>query len=436
MIEYDPYEGNILIDGLGPIPSSDDIEKSLLYLPKRPKEVLSAPLHVRLHELLLLEHLYAPSHTSVEVALSIDMALRHSYRSRDPRIPRNRWKEHPSGRLQASIQPHLVDASFPPESEDRARVITGRGVAGLGKTATIRRGLGRYPELIVHKSFPGIIGPHLQIVRLSINIPPSGQLVDLAAALMSEWDRILVQRFGPNAATFEAPLLKYRSNRKPSQGIPMFEEWSARARAHFLGALHLDEVQNFFRLATKESRRAARSLDVTPELTIKEDEALLRLLTWCNTMSILLIISGTPDGIDALGKRLSVLQRIANGSFHDFAPLDGPDGPIFKFLTNRLADYQYVKSPLKITDDARKALYRLSGGVHRILVALWVAGQRVALRRESDDFRIDDLEKAASTLLAPLKPAVQAMQSGDPLALRRYQDLMQANDVLWKTFWA
>ena len=279
MSNYDPYEGNILIDGLGAILSPTDIENSLLYLPRRPAKILDAPRYVRVHALLPLEHLYAPSSSNIAVAQSIDMALRHSYRSRDPRIPRNRWKEHPSGRLRISLQSHRVDPTLPPDGEDHARVIAARGAGGLGKTATIRRSLGLYPNVVVHESYPGIIGNHLQMVWLSINVPASGQLVDLAATLMTEWDRVLVRSVDSKAAMFETPLSKYRDNRKPSQGIPMFDQWSTRARGHLLGALHLDEVQNFFRLATLEKRRAARSLDVTPELTIKEDEALLRLLT-------------------------------------------------------------------------------------------------------------------------------------------------------------
>ncbi|TDU23286.1 AAA domain-containing protein [Panacagrimonas perspica] len=427
---FNPYEGNILVDGLGPIPSPTELENFLLNLPKAPGAILEAPAYIRLHELLLLENLFVPSPTSISTAQSIDLSLRHSYRSRDPRIPANRWGEveqHAKG--PTSVRPPALD-------EVRgARLVTIGGAAGTGKTRTISKSLSRYRELIIHETFPGLVGQHVQAVRLSVDVPASGQLVDLAAGLMMEWDRVFTHGLGSKAARFELPLARYRHARKPSQGLPMFDEWSSVARAHCLGVLHLDEIQNFFRIPTLEQRRAKKSADSLPELSVKDDQALLRLLTWCNSMRIALVFSGTPDGMHAFARRLSVLTRVANGFFHEFSPLDGPNGPGFKFFSKRLESYQYVRNPLKLDEAARNTLHRLTASVPRILIGLWVGGQRIALERDKEDFLLTDLETAAATLLGPLRPAVQALLKGDPVSLRRYEDLMHLNDGFWKQFW-
>jgi len=427
---FNPYEGNILIDDLGPIPSPTDLENFLLQLPKSPRVSLNAPTHVRLHELLLLEDLFVPSTTSISTAQSIDISLRHSYRSRDPRVPANRWSE-----VERKADGSTPARLFFADEAEGARLVMVGGAAGTGKTRTIRRCLKRYSRLIIHKSYPGLVGEHVQFVWLSLDVPASGQLVDLAAGLMTGWDRILVDAFGSQAARFELPLARYRQARKPSQGLPMFDEWSSVARAHCLGVLHLDEIQNFFRIPTIEQRRARKSVDNLPELSIKDDQTLLRLLTWCNSMRIALIFSGTPDGMHAFSRRLSVLTRVANGFFHEFPPLDGPSGQAFKFFSKRLESFQYVRNPLKMDDAARNTLHRLSASVPRILIGLWVGGQRIALERGKEDFLLSDLETAATTLLGPLRPAVQALLKGDPVSLRRYEDLMHLNDGFWKQFW-
>ncbi len=54
-----------------------------------------------------------------------------------------------------------------------------------------------------------------------------------------------------------------------------------------------------------------------------------------------------------------------------------------------------------------------------------IAAHRVAFERaSSDDFQLDDFRKVASTGLAPVAPAIAALQSGDPSRMARYDDLI------------
>jgi hypothetical protein len=48
---------------------------------------------------------------------------------------------------------------------------------------------------------------------------------------------------------------------------------------------------------------------------------------------------------------------------------------------------------------------------------------------------LDDFKKAALTWLAPLAPAVQALRSGDPAKMARYEDLVVRDTAFWSNFW-
>lgn len=82
-----------------------------------------------------------------------------------------------------------------------------------------------------------------------------------------------------------------------------------------------------------------------------------------------------------------------------------------------------------------EVMLELSAGVRRLMSALWVAGQRIALERSDDTFRMEDIHRAARTYLAPVGPAVAALRSGDPNLMRRYEDLMPRDSDFWNHYW-
>ena len=87
-------------------------------------------------------------------------------------------------------------------------------------------------------------------------------------------------------------------------------------------------------------------------------------------------------------------------------------------------------------DDGLAALIvDLTGGIQRLIIALWIAAHRVAFERKDDDLRIEDFTTAARTWLAPLAPAVAAIRSKDANAMSRYEDLVKRDTSFWAKFW-
>lgn len=412
-IDQSRYAGNILVDGLGEIPSTEEALKSLLYLPEQPRDMGGIPVHVRLHWLMDVRDIYIPPMAGVRLRQTTDLMVRQGYRYRDPRKS-STWRavsgeERPTGNLLPQSMAAVVD-----------------GLPGVGKTQACARCVHAFPQQVIHHdTFPGLIGGLQQVVWLSVEIPPSGKAKDLAIVLMEAWDEACgSQRFS-----------SWRSKERIADGMRALEEWRQVATAHFLGVLHLDEVQNLFKISSLKQRLSRGGTSRASELSIVEDQALRWLLSMFNRGTPLLF-SGTPDGIGALSKRLSTLERVVTAGYHRLAPFEDWRSPEFRNLFfPRLARYQYVRHQLPPDDNLAKLLIDLTGGIQRVIIALWVAGHRVAFERNDDALQIEDFILAASTWLAPLAPAIAAIREKSEKKMAQYSDLMRPENDFWRDFW-
>jgi hypothetical protein len=419
----DPYAGNILVRHLGPILSREQALRRLTFLPTVPGDMSSVPTQIRLHLLMVVRDFHLPSLEGARVLETTDLVIRQSYRYRDPMAAAT-W----------SVVSNDPLAQLRPRAPAMAGVVVGH--SGVGKTVAIHKAFDCYPsQVIVHENFPRLMGPHYQMVHQSVDVPPSGKAVDLAANLMISWDDDVAKALPDVPRRFAQALAKDRRD-----GAKMMDEWRQVAVSHFLGGLHLDEVQNFFKIPSLERRRRGKAskpedADFPLELSIIEDQALKMVLTLANTWQIPLIASGTPDGVGALTKRLSNVQRFVTSGYHKMSEFLSATDPFFVAFMESLGSYQYVVKRLPIDDALRALVFQLTAGIQRLIVALWIAAHRIAFERKDDDLRLDDFKKAAATYLAPVAPAVAALLSKDPERMRRYEDLMPRDDGYWATFW-
>ena len=410
-----PDTENPLTAHLGGSLSRSQVLRRLEDYPPLPEDVTELPRHERQHHIFAaLRSFHCPGLEEARLQETIDLLLRAGYRDRNPLHART-WRLV-SGDPIISTSGVAAQAPEPP----LAAVVA--GISGSGKTQAVLRCLSLYPaQVLRHTSFPNCAGELDQVVWLSVDVPPSGRIVDLAAALMTAWDTAcLDDRFASSLA------------RRRNRGHQVFEEWRQVASSHFLGLLHLDEVQNFFKPPPLDQRERLRRGDVVPELRIVEDECLKSVLTLTNRWRLPLLVSGTHDGVAALMRRLSNAQRLVATGFHAFEPFASADDPRFrKVFLPTLARYQCVKARLPVTDELANLVYSSTGGVQRLIVALWFAAHRISYEKQSDELTLADFDHAARTLLSPVQPAVRALTSQDPGKLSRYEDLVPRIDEAW-----
>lgn len=420
MTFYNPYSGNILVEKLGEIKSRKEISKFLTYLPKLPpNNIESLPRHLRLHLLQDVRDLHVPSLTETRSGESLDLMLRQNYKYSDPKLSTSWQKLYGSESSQKVIPPHSM-----------AMGIVGH--SGTGKTQFTKRLLSSYPQVIKHPKFPTIKSQFNQVVWLSVDVPSSGKSEHLAMNLMNAWDHALLSNLDSYEPRFTESLSKNKLD-----GPRMLNEWSKVASCHFLGVLHLDEAQNFFSIPSLKKRNSTKLNVNSPlQLTIKEDFSLKWMLNLTNTCNLSVVISCTPDGINGFHSRFSNLQRFATYGIHSFRRFESyTDLEFFKVFLPCLFKYQYVKDKLVDIEQVGKVLIQLSGGIQRIIIALWVSAHRVAFEREkSDNLLISDFIDAARIYLAPIAPAIKALNSGEPSQTSVYEDMI-GDEGFWDVFW-
>lgn len=407
---FDPYAGNILCSHLGPILSPAEAIGRLLHRPQmpRPSDLAGIPPHIRMHYLLRVRNLHVPTAVEGQVYQTIDMMVRENYRHLDPALP----STFATVTGEVLLRPPL---RMPPTAAAAV------GVSGTGKSVSIESSLRLFDQVIQHPSFPNVNGPFQQVVWLSITAPESGRAEDLARCLMEAWER------ATRTSRFEMHLCRARLN--PTAAL---QAWTTVARSHFLGVLHIDEIQNLFKMVAKALRMKRKPGDGPLELRLVEDQCLRWLLNLLNH-GIPVFFSGTPDGIGALSKRFATQQRMLGGE-HAFHPFSGSSPAYVENFLGQLARYQVTARPLKMNASAAELIYRLTAGIPRLIVALWVAAQRLALE-DQDKLELIHLSQAADTFLAPVAPAVQALLSRDHLRLQRYEDMVTSDPGFWSRFW-
>jgi len=171
----DPYAGNVLVAGLGEIPSPSQALASLLYLPDVPRSVEGVPPHIRLHQLMTVRDLHIPSQIERQLLQTTDLITRQGYRYRDPRLATTWGAVSGEAQRRRVVLPQAFAAAV-------------EGLSGVGKTQACLRCLNCYPQqTIFHPAFPRLEGGLLQTVWLSVEVPPSGKASDLARSLMEAW---------------------------------------------------------------------------------------------------------------------------------------------------------------------------------------------------------------------------------------------------------
>lgn len=401
---------NPLIAACGPARTRAELGSQLLFLPERPNIAPGSSMtDTTVRGVSDVWRLHVPTRAGLDLADGIDRMLRTGYTHRNPLDPSTWRRIYGPAKTAADHYPIQLGATV-------------FGMAGVGKTTALERTLLLYPQVITHEAFPGLVGPVRQLLWLKIDTPASGKIADLIEGLVRATDEAL----GTN---YTAQLLKGR----PRRGAVLAQEWLQRVSCHFPGLLVIDEIQNLFKVATKAAREAALRRGVSrPELRIVDDEALKFLLTLSNTAKIPTLVCGTPDGIAAFSTRMSTSQRLVTGGFYFFPHADTPDDEFFaKYLFPQLCAYQWFPKKLPPTTEFRQLIHRLSGGLLRICMTLWVHAHLVAVRRRADSLSFEDFHVAASTSLAPLQSMVRALTGEGTYAVPRFEDLIPDEALDW-----
>lgn len=400
-LNVEAYADNVLIEACGPILSPLEMGKRLLHLPPKPTaQEIAAPNHLKLHYMQRVWQLHLPMESGIELAQSVGVVVRQCYLHRCP--------------TKAKTWEHIYNPSAAYELSPVQLAIAVIGVSGGGKSQALERALALMPQVVVHQTFPQLLGAVRQLLWLKVDVPASGRLSDLVEAFAYASDKALGTAYAADI-----------SSGRRRKGLVMASEWLARMACHFPGVIVLDELQNLFKVETREARTQAGRKGMRPPLRVVEDEALKFVLTITNTTKIPFIGCGTYDALAALQTRMSTSQRLISGGFHRFDPDQSATHGFFgPRLLPTVLDYQWLPERLELSNELAETAYRLTAGIPRIFLRLWIEAQRRALAVKARRLSVEHLRYAAAHALAPVQPAVNALLSGDQKRLMLYEDLL------------
>lgn len=277
------------------------------------------------------------------------------------------------------------------------------GYSGMGKSRLVDRLLASLGErLVQHTSFRGKPFPEAQIVWLRRNVPPNCNVSRLLRTFGAEADRVLGMEFyGPSF------------NRLPDERGDQdtyLEELLALLRGQHIGLIVIDEFQEI--LALGKQRRQLLQL-----LINLRDEG-----------NVPILVVGTTKTFKLFKSELAAARRVGGGgSFQLIRPLSADD-EIFRTTAERAWKYQWVRRPVEFSNNIAATLYECCQGITGIMIDVFVHAQRLAMQLDEDDpcyetVNEDTLRRAYANMPA-IHAAMNALGSGDPILMDKYEDLM------------
>lgn len=362
------YAGNQYIEALPDLPSDLELAMALKYLPAFDPAERQLPAPVRIQMLDLLERLVVPLPRLVRLARAALKMLRTGY---GPRRPFSKSDQAIRDALYEQQQSgSFVSASRSALAAQHSMALI--GASGCGKSYGLRTVAALLPEVIHHPDL-GL----WQIPSIFVEMPYDGEsLHTLASEIFQELDRIL-----PDANYHQLYMDGKGLNAQQRLAIAL-----KRAYEHGVGMIFVDEVQNQ-RGHDDATMRKKRKNSATggPKLEIPLTKL---LVSASNTAHMPICFSGTLEMTAMLGPRFSKSRRHAGRGSSLWLPLDSsgnlqqPDE--FELMLRAIWRYQWVQTPVELTDAWVTLFYELTQGIPDIIIKLFESSQESAIANKSE----------------------------------------------------
>lgn len=269
------------------------------------------------------------------------------------------------------------------------------GTSGMGKTFCVKTALSQLgPQAFRHVSYEGQPFNQVQVVWLLVTCPPNGSLHSLLLEILLALDLVLGTRF-------------YFTWLNSRATVPVLMiNVTLILMSHGVGALVLDELQHL----------KVRGYSET-ELNLNYFVALM------NFLNIPLVSIGTYAARAVIDGNLRDTRRICGAGTIDFARYE------VSAAETRAVQQHYLsfwpgQQHRPITPELHQKVYDLYQGLHFLLPNMTQRVTAEVAYRKLTYVTDDVLEYYGRVELAPLSGALQALRSGSPNAIARWDDLL------------
>ena len=382
------YRGNPLIEALPPIWDSGEVIDMLSHSDGHHDGERQYDSRYRMHSVLRLFRYFQPLEQHIDIDLRFSLCIRQGYLHRNP-LSADYAMSLAEGHNAIKSGRYSLPVAYNPTGSGFTII----GLSGVGKTSAITRILSLYPQVIVHSRYRDVPLVLKQIVWLKLDCPHDG----LVKGLCMEF-------FG--AVDLAAGTNYFELYAKRSATIDtMMQRMEQIARLHCVGVLVIDEIQH---LIHAKSSGSSKMLNF--------------LVTLVNKIGIPVVLVGTTLAMSVLQSEFRQARR-SSGHQGDLLWDRMKEDASWDIFVSMMWKNQWTRYIVPINDKFKTALYHESQGIVDIAVKLYAMTQIRAIGLQAETFVPDDFRIVASEKLGLIKPALDALRSGDKKRIAAIGDI-------------
>lgn len=387
------YKDNPFIEALPPIATGAALHDILAQAPIFDESQKSDSAEIRSHHILGLMDFFQPLSRHFEFAQTIDQVIRTGYRSRNPKSRefKKRLQEAYRRRQQG------LPAEPLPRTAPTCKATALVGVSGGGKTDTVIRTLNQYPKVIYHPKLPQKLW---QIPWLRLECPHNGKISQLCYEFFAKVDERLGEK-SEYTKTFN--MTGVNSNAIVSQINNI-------AQIHGIGVIVIDELQN-----------------IKPRTEIQISEFLNFLVTLVNSSIVPIVFVGTMACSELLQTTFRQARRAIGHDWQNYTQSED-----WNYLMEEMWKFQWTKKTAELTHEILDVIYDQTQGVLDLAVKLFMFSQQRAIATGKEVLSAGLIKQVAADRLKMVRPMVDALRSGIPSRIAKFDDLSPLNfEIEW-----
>ena len=382
------YKANPLIEALPPIWDSSEVIDMLSHNDGHHDGERQLDPRYRMHCVLRLFRYFQPLEQHIDIDQRFSLCIRQGYLHRSPLSP-------DYAMALADGHKAIISGSYvlPTAYNPTGAGFTIIGLSGVGKTSAITRILNLYPQVIVHSRYRDTPLVLKQIVWLKLDCPHDGLVKGLCMEFFEAVDR-----------TAGTNYFELYAKRSITIDI-MMKRMEQIAQLHCIGVLVIDEIQH---LTLAKGGGSEKMLNF--------------LVTLVNKIGIPVILIGTTRAMEVLQSEFRQARR-SSGHQGDLLWDRMKNDVSWDIFVSTMWKNQWTKQIVPINDEFKTALYYESQGIVDIAVKLYAMAQIRAIGLQTDKITPNDFRTVASEKLGLVKPALDALRSGDKKRIAAIGDI-------------
>lgn len=387
--ELEVWEGYPCIEALPCLIPRKKMFEMIQAHPPYGKHMRRKPAHVRAHMVMDILHFFQPISIHGRLDGMTSRAIHDGYIGRNPIDPRqaNSMKE----RLEF-FREHPYAQRY---DENAASGFVVVGMSGVGKSTSLRRILGRYPQIILHNNYRGRRFTRVQIVFVFLECPKDGSTKGLCVDFFKTIDFIM--GYQTNYAS------NYGSEVRATNQL--MYSMATVASIHQIGMIVVDEIQ-YLNVAKSGG----------------EEEFLNFLVRLVNIIGVPVVLVGTCEAERLFSSAFREARRGSGQGDLFWEPLKFEDDD-WKIYSESLWEYQYVAKPSPLTKELSKALHDVSFGVIDIANRIYLATQVKAIETGQEVITEGMLRSAYRDDFRLVSHIIEILKTGNPELLKNIKDV-------------